>query len=180
MTDRPIIFSGPMVRALLDGKKTQTRRLRSSPLSKCEVGDRLYVREAWRAHGEEDCDNLASATSTCTGPEHIMFSASADEAEQALFKFRPSIHMPRWASRLTLRVTRVRYEHLRAISREDARAEGIYALPRDGSGSSVERFSNLWDSLHTKPDTSWADNPTVTALTFEVIRKNIDQVEQEA
>lgn len=132
MVDRPIIFSAPMVRALLEGRKTQTRRLAwrnvarpaafgcPTPWQRVKPGDRLWVRESWRPIGD-------LPLSECTGPADIRFSASVDEAEWAISKWRPSIHMPRWASRLTLVVTEVRRQRLQEISKADAIAEGISA-----------------------------------------------------
>ena len=104
-------------------------------------------------------------------------------------KWRTSIHMPRWASRLTLIVSDVRVEPLQAISGEDARAEGVTsrgpdtAVYRDNAETNpearrrfdafcVREFSELWNSLHG-PD-AWAENPTVVALRFTVEQRNID------
>lgn len=215
MTDRPIIFSGPMVRALLAGRKTQTRRLATSPLARCAVGDRLYVRET------------AAAVELDTGQDGIRFAADAAfqpiantaEAAEAwgvmhwygraadadldpTGKQVPSIHMPRWASRLTLIVEAVRVEPLQASTWDDARAEGLDALSKDGKlvkyGISdrdglpgndddgwhwqewnvdpTAAYARLWSTLHTKPGERWEDNPAVVALTFRVLRGNIDEV----
>lgn len=120
MTDRPIIFSGAMVRALLAGRKTQTRRLASSPLARCAVGDRLYVREAWAP--------LSACTHNDPGSQAFadngFYHADDSTIEGEISRWTPSIHMPRWASRLTLTVTDVRQQPLGAISDEDAVAEG--------------------------------------------------------
>ena len=126
MSDHPIIFSGPMVRSLLDGRKTQTRRvLKPQPQGeqpknwtrandkavRYAPGDRLYVREA------------INKVST---PGDVVYRADFEAGgnDGAGLGWRPSIHMPRWASRLTLTVTDVRVQRLQDISEEDARAEG--------------------------------------------------------
>ncbi|WP_309086423.1 hypothetical protein [Chelativorans sp.] len=153
MTDRPILFSAPMVRALLDGRKTQTRRViestniphlrrdddivitRGSGLAarnyrfrrKYVAGDRLWVREAWR------CNGWASDLAT------IFYRASEGDGYTAMCEqypvagkrplrvtgtWHPGIHMPRWVSRLTLIVTDVRVQRLQEVSEQDAVAEG--------------------------------------------------------
>lgn len=189
MADYPIIFSAPMVRALLDGRKTQTRRLAYSRRGRMsrwwfvKAGDRLWVREAWRPVHSADPSRGAS------------YRANVG-ADQTLW--RPSIHMPRWASRLTLVVTEARRQWLQDISEEDARAEGLlwerhtwhdpeYPLcdiawrPYAGSESRYshprDAFADLWESIHG-PD-AWNANPEVIALTFTVHRCNIDAMEAE-
>lgn len=182
MTDRPIIFSPPMVRALLAGCKTQTRRLATLPLRRVEIGDRLYVREHWKT----------SASYDETAPRDLDRQASiltlADDAV-ATRRFMPpwgrhrqAMHMPRWASRLTLIAEGIVIEPLQSISEADAIAEGIEA---DGVGwrnYTGERsvawpdlsYQTLWDTLHTVVGERWQDNPSVVALTFRVERSNID------
>ncbi|WP_188260679.1 hypothetical protein [Azospirillum tabaci] len=133
MRDVPIIFSAPMVRALLDGRKTQTRRLATSPLAKVQPGDRLWVRENFAtsdAYGDPailgveyaaDGSTLAYANGELHYKEH--------GCAQYPGPWKPSIHMPRWASRLTLVVESMKVQRLQDISEEDARAEG--ATQRD-------------------------------------------------
>lgn len=191
MTDRPIIFSGPMVRALLDGRKTQTRRLasriktlRMPPSShgdtarlerptiwqKVRPGDRLWVREAW-----QECSPDQDGNTLCYRADYDI-----DELRDCFTDpWRPSIHMPRWASRLTLVVTDVRRERVQDISEADARAEGVRfsgwsdlaadALP-------IANFAHLWDSMH-KPGARWDDDPEVSVISFRCIKKNIDEVQ---
>lgn len=155
MADKPILFSDPMVRAILDGRKTQTRRLINpqpearvdsafigvdgiarfswetarSPISyarndrrlKAAIGDRLWIREAcatWEG-GHRDVVYRADTT------EKDWSDLSSDARSGAPWKRRPSIFMPRWASRLTLIVTDVRVEKLQAMTPDDAIAEGI-------------------------------------------------------
>lgn len=222
MKERPILFSAPMVRAILDGRKTQTRRAAkieavdivrlmnkaksldgydepSGEFGVCSthsrvidrharcpygvIGDRLWVREAWRAHGEDRHESLASATSTCTGPEDVMFRATASEADYAIHRWRPGIHMPRWASRITLGVTEVRIQRLHEISEDDARAEGVERCDETGAywgaeGRGVmpgntsrftharDAFADLWRGINGPG--SWEANPWVWAISFTV------------
>jgi hypothetical protein len=200
MTDRPIIFSGPMVRALLEGRKTQTRRLATSPLRRCEVGDRLWVREAFRMPDAFDHKSPAAAAKM-VDPEHgpnRFFEADSAVRSAGSYtgtpgKLRPSIHMPRWASRLTLVVEDVRPEQLQSISDTDARDEGVNRRsPKvrqmwlfGADQAEVERiylracpweFRDLWNSLHAADGERWEDNPEIVALTFRVERGNIDRI----
>lgn len=182
--DKPIIFSAPMIRALLDGRKTMTRRLAwrtfkardgayagvaderaLSPWQRVKPGDRLWVREAWSLTGE-----FSDATSKYLrgfySPErvlgrHLRHRADADGYDEASQAWRPSIHMPRWASRLTLTVTATKIERLAAISDADARAEGV---------ADKAAFFDLWWTLHKPGDDA---NPEVVALTFTVEKRNI-------
>jgi hypothetical protein len=211
MTDRPIIFSAPVVRALLDGRKTQTRRVLKPPYGAMErtgygawkpictkffPGERLWVREAW----------LPLETKTGDG-ERAVYKADADEdgtvpylisgtplgggvGNMRVDRWRSPIHMPRWASRLTLTVTDVREHRLQEISEADAMAEGVVQLPhveKDGGRhftvpgahgidalTASRAFRDLWNSIHG-PD-AWEANPWVAAITFTVERRNIDAV----
>ena len=154
MTDRGIIFSAPMIKALLDGRKTQTRRLAwrltthqgrycEAPTvwQKAQPGDRLYARETWADVNTENgpallyradqhyhfCVNDAYPVEYDRYPKCQFSMWCGDllrgEPDHA---WRPSIHMPRWASRLTLVVTEARRQRLQEISEGDALAEGIY------------------------------------------------------
>lgn len=218
MTDRPILFSGPMIRALLEGRKTQTRRVikpqpRLTPhhepvrvekrgergwvwmvhtdrptyqfatgdwKAPYAVGDRLWVREGFFG-GHPGCAN-------------ITYRADQIHAMVAV-PWKPSIFMPRAKSRLTLIVTDVRVQRLREISEADAVAEGCFKgkatgrvfenlasmhLGGDEWASARNWYADLWDSLNAKRGYGWEQNPWVVALTFEVIKKNIDQIEKEA
>ena len=252
MTDRPIIFSGEMVRAILEGRKTQTRRPvirygnssvkrvlgptkdgffdfifpeeRGSSkdgighLVKCpfgQVGDRLWVRETfclehqverddlppfddgrpirWEYEGAE-CDPEGADTwlqphyrATDPPPE----LAYEDSDGEPTVRWKPSIHMPRWASRITLEITEIRVERLQEITEEGARAEGARKftnLPPDPSlypygneprwsmeepksvreclGSARYAFANLWERLYAKKGLGWYANPWVWVITF--------------
>lgn len=190
MTDRSIIFSAPMVRALLDGRKTMTRRLawraplqpRPTIWQNVGPGDRLWVREGFCPRYFDD-GNPAYKADWTTG--------SADVAMEP--KWTTSIHMPRWASRLTLIVTATKIERLQDISEGDAKAEGARWYNGHGVGHSgfrhdpddgyvwpraTESFGRLWICLHG--DDAWWANPEVVALTFTVHKQNIDAMEKAA
>ena len=197
MTDRPIIFSAPMIRALIDGRKTQTRRVLKDtetrepyvadgvvlwdhpdgPVYRWErvpaVGDRLWVREAY-AFGWPV--NPGERLPRDEGPDHAVTYRADGQAPFGGGKWHPSIHMPRWASRLTLVVTDVRVQRLQDISEADARAEGVSGSAGGtwGCEGLIEDYSDLWNSIYG-PD-AWDANPWVAALTFDVHRCNIDQM----
>lgn len=213
--ERPILFSGPMVRAILDGRKTQTRRVlkpqpvpvggpfyRPSPMvaprewhsvSKegnivniqklpYAEGTELWVREAWRTGIE--VEHVKPSEIGYTRPVRY----EADDSVQPdvdgcakiptsrFGKLRPGMFMPRWASRITLRVTAVKVERLQDISDEDAKAEGIFQT-NAGSWSAVEGYAPLagqspkggfyclWTSINGPG--SWDANPWVVAYSFE-------------
>jgi len=188
MMERPILFSAPMVRALLDGTKTQTRRLvkpqprrvdggvpfgdapawahaePGSAVMRCPYGkrgERLWVRETW-ARDDEDGALMYRAD--------LGRDMNADAWEQGRlegvprYRWKPSIHMPRTASRMTLEVTGVRVERLHQISRGDAMAEGCpFANMQDGE-SPVRWYEYLWRAING-PD-SWDANPWVWVVEF--------------
>lgn len=183
LRDIPVIFSGAMVRALLDGRKTMTRRLAYrqklrvkggqegglmlSPWARVAPGDRLWVRENWRA--------LNRFNDYPVAPNSIVrWEADIDESclvknGGRLGKLRPSIHMPRWASRITLTVTAAKIEPLNSIDGLDALAEGVQ---REEGTAPWRMFRRLWISLHGED--SWKANPQVVAVTFVVNPANID------
>jgi hypothetical protein len=197
MADRPIIFSGPMVRALLDGRKTQTRRLikewrYGEPRLPYRPGDRLYAREAHAlvpSSAYRMSPGVPYAVNDEDGYQACVYREGWERSNPGT-GWRPSIHMPRWASRLTLTVTEVRVQRLQEISEEDAVAEGVETLPGywvrerahlgEESGDwipdqpPVPAFRDLWNSLHG-PD-AWDANPWVVAVTFTVDHRNIDSL----
>ena len=236
MKERPILFSAQMVRALLDGSKTQTRRIvdpqfqpDALPIEMtatdergfvteghtgmwwCEAagnpdeavrcrhgvpGDRLWVREAWKAHST--FDHLPPRD---IPQSHVWYLA--DDGYKAESRTRASMHMPRWASRITLEIAGVRVERLQDISEADAEAEGCERLdierevhdwkicPKCGGtrlhnalGSSggvvfdvdcsacdtyVKRYKHLWVSINGAG--SWDLNPWVWVVEFKVVPK---------
>jgi hypothetical protein len=234
MTARPILFSSAMIRVILAGRKTQTRRVvklghpgtfgRSDTpgydwtfrgtrrggltgagsscwqdlrhpqlLDLCPfgtIGDRLWVRETW-------CGEINRNTAKLIYDEdgntyQVLYRADGhhvvkddgdgfatynqDSAEASPWK--PSIHMPRWASRITLEITGIRCERLGEISGWDAKAEGVDDCEEAGHddcyyGASGQgwrcSFERLWDSINDKPGKRWADSPWVWAIDFRTI-----------
>ena len=192
MTDIPIIFSGPMVRALLEGRKSMTRRLAfrfsKDGLSKYAtawqavvLGTKLWVRENL-THITSDPVTAQPCSVHCYTASIPPGMGSANPYEpNYLFhndgepNLKPkdisSRHMPRWASRLTLTVTATKIERLQMIRRSEIIAEGVE------SGIPVE-FECLWEMLHG--DGAWHQNPEVVALTFSVAHQNIDAASKAA
>ena len=135
-----------------------------------QVGDRLYVREHWRVGAQ-----LNELAPRDMDPQIVGYEADCGPNEiSATGRHRQGMHMPRWASRMTLIVTDVRVERVQDISEEDARAEGVATI--HGERSFVWAFSDLWDSLHTAEPKRWRDNPWVVAVSFDVVRENIDRL----
>ena len=190
MKELPILFSSEMVRAILDGRKTQTRRvikpqpttedkyqetpeiitdgtlfysyLRRNIKPKYKVGDKLYVRETFR-------DAVISAAKSKRVLCEVIYKSDLG-VEACLYKWKPSIHMPKKLARIWLEVTGVRVERLQEISLEDIRAEGlIFTLECDGSIMRTE-FKNLWDSINGKKY-PWESNPWVWVYEFKRIAK---------
>jgi len=216
MKERPILFSGAMVRALLDGSKTQTRRIvKPQPRedrahnhvkehesiftwwagnltlgvqheARCpygQPGDRLWVRETWRGvvqinpPGQPVEHGVARYVPDREHCRRVEYSATqAPDSEP----WRPSIHMPRWASRILLEIVSVRVERLQDISEADCWAEGIEAV--DGAlddlaiihlakrmGRSFEdgapTYAALWESINGTG--SWDANPWVWVVEFK-------------
>lgn len=139
MTDRPIIFSGPMIRALLDGRKRQTRRLQFDARGRLTTWGRLaqewergerdqwvWVREEWGMnHYKHEAGPIPKTRPRELDAAHFVYFATEDDPEiNDEMRRRPSIHQPRWASRITLTVTDVRVQRLQEISEADAIAEG--------------------------------------------------------
>lgn len=160
MKERPIIFSAPMVRAILAGTKVQTRFVLGCPYG--QPGDRLWVREAW-ARDDED--------------GQLMYRADVGR-DLCADAWRPSIHMPRWASRITLEVTAVRVERLQDISEADAQAEGVIPKWEPGcSGRLMDAFggfsfrpaasayAELWEQINGPG--AWDANPWVWVVEFK-------------
>lgn len=215
--ERPILFSGPMVKAILEGRKTQTRRIvkvqpqlidglwhvlygpwdaghgiyeteeemlaeylnvisRKCPYGK--PGDRLWVRESGWERPYRTTKMLRDGADTWPA---YLYSADGDDewAKEQEWIRRPSIHMPRKASRITLEITNVRVERLQDISCKDINAEGVmpallagHDIDIDGDlwPSGVKKFttefSNLWDKINGKKH-PWASNPWVWVVEFK-------------
>ncbi|EEW1600159.1 hypothetical protein OU681_11960 [Escherichia coli] len=211
MKERGMIFNGEMVRAILDGRKTQTRRPVKFPvLDKnlgCELagnelagelsagnylnsafgkpGDRVWVRETWGVVSHELDEDGRIQPWTPNRPAtaihempfgngyysgHAIYAADGDFTwgdddgyEDGRSCWRPSIHMPKAASRILLEITDVRVERLRSMSQDDARAEGVIAA--SGPMEAGLAFRELWDSIYGEE--SWKANPWVWVIEFK-------------
>lgn len=187
MKESPILFNGDMVRAILAGQKTQTRRTVVPPTrtrgnhgSICpygQPGDRLWVRERWAA--DMSFDDLPPRMLAPRGMP-IYYHATAQCMD---YKWRQSIHMPRWASRITLEITDVREERVQNITSDGAIAEGAYEVRKVGDDiahatwtmdgldwrydTPREAFAATWDSLYAARGLSWDVNPWVWVVTFK-------------
>lgn len=192
-----MIFNGEMVRAILDGRKTQTRRIMKVQPDTPEFGVRRIIESSISKEigmyfwSQEDARGIKSRSKPFSCPygdvgDHIWvretFSAVPDHDEptgcSALLyasdgngpygKWTPSIHMPRWASRLTLEITGVRVERLRDLSEDDAKSEGI-TPPSGGVLPGWEyriNFRDLWMSIYGADN--WEANPWVWVIEFKV------------
>lgn len=190
MKERPILFQGALVRSILDGTKTQTRRLMAprivallgsnaggldSEQEHCPYGipgDRLWVREAWASVRSFEVD------------DECLLIYRADGEQPVKTTWRPSIHMPRRASRIDLEVTEVRVQRLHDITEEDARAEGfdewipcnvitglkgVHVGGAHRQATCREHFSIAWDAINGKRS-PWDRNDWVWAITFKRVR----------
>ncbi|MDP4557915.1 hypothetical protein Q9247_09490 [Halomonas meridiana] len=196
--ERPILFNGDMVNAILAGRKTQTRRivkpqrhpygeiisadkvaeevLGMTGAIRCpygQPGDRLWVREAFRSRRVDNLPGDVAYRADCPGEKTVPNSYGRP--------WKPSIHMPRWASRITLEIVSVRVERLQNISEADAMAEGI-ELPENGTyrdysvkpennegydycKSPVDSYRTLWEKINGSD--SWDANPWVWVVEFK-------------
>lgn len=143
------------------------------------IGDRLYIREAWRTESSAYDDLSPSAMG---GEETVIFEADADwKLNKSVGRLRQGMHMPRWASRITLIVTDVRVQRLQEISEADAWAEGVEDCREADGGRSIpghgrDLFQSLWDSLNASRGYGWDANPWLAAYTFRPVLGNIDEV----
>ncbi|AXY31888.1 ASCH domain-containing protein [Klebsiella aerogenes] len=229
MTERGMIFNAEMVRALLDDRKTQTRRIMKPQPEPCprgghwwpsnvfktmlhveeemqngkggwgglvgdacpfgDVGDRIWVRETFQGplFDYEQMESYLEDSSKFEKPEFCQYAADGkpapeyyDADDNLRHGWRPSIHMPRWASRILLEITDVRVERLNAISEEDARAEGIIdggclncgepepcgcANPEPDA---TDAFAYLWQSIYGQEN--WNANPWVWVIEFKRVK----------
>jgi hypothetical protein len=195
MKERPILMSTPMVKALLEGRKTQTRRIvkfkylpeiggaygetvmiygktgqHYMPCPYGSIGDILWVRETWLIFN---------------GMYGYKAEVTSEEAKK--YKWKPSIFMPKKACRLKLKITNIRVERLQEITEDDAIAEGIewglhmilnrprfrnyYSYPKDGGAwyhDPRDSYKSLWESINGKG--SWEKNPWVWVIEFKRIQ----------
>lgn len=224
MTDRPILFSAPMIQALIAGRKTQTRRIakvRRDINFGCEIapneyaaevrdlnfdnapyapGDRLWVRETFcQSQTGHETAGAFNCFYRATDPD--VEGVDDGDGYSLLNKdgslkspWKPGIHMPRWASRITLNVTNVRVQRLQDVSEDDARAEGVGrefeidvatfvrgSFDPEKASTHYLGFKHTWNRIHgTSGYKSWAANPWVIALTFRVHHGNIDALSEAA
>ncbi|HCI5635225.1 TPA: morphogenetic protein [Klebsiella pneumoniae] len=213
MKERGMIFNGEMVRAILDGRKTQTRRPVKFPvLDKnlgCELAgnelagelsagnylnsafgkpsDRIWVRETFQGplFDYEQMDAYLEDSSRFETPEFCQYAADGghrpeyqDADDNLRHGWRPSIHMPRWASRILLEITDVRVERLNTISEKDAAAEGVppagsllpdypgtFLTPKGDFATAKVAFQRLWESIYGEE--SWKANGWVWVISFK-------------
>lgn len=200
--ERPIIFNSEMVKAILDGRKTQTRRvIKPQPNNMDDErrkkvvlydgwrkwgleGDRLWVREAWSVRGWNREAVYVHYFSDAHNEERIVrdFHISQLNIEEELwfakgikkknpFRKRPSIFMPRWASRITLEITDIRVERLQDIDEIDAVQEGVFVDSLHDLKSLMypykEHFKYLWDFINAKRGYGWDSNPFVWCISFK-------------
>ncbi|HEY4137065.1 MAG TPA: hypothetical protein VGN65_01320 [Casimicrobiaceae bacterium] len=209
MKERPILFSGEMVRVILDGRKTQTRRVVTpqpnagdadaswphdrSRLTFLDIiekpeyyaacgwcrqgapGDRLWVRETFFDYdaGEPAPRGATPLDHKVLIDERIEYRATPWYHEfadpEACGPWRPSIFMPRWASRITLEITAVRVERLQDINEADAIAEGCTGAHFENAAEDyapTDEYRKLWDSLNAKRGYGWKVNPWVWVIQF--------------
>ncbi|MDP8624890.1 MULTISPECIES: hypothetical protein [Serratia] len=210
MKERPVIFNGEMVRAILDGRKTQTRRAISdrqlhlidvaSQVGECyplesgidhansqsyyrehcpfgQVGDRLWVRETFAGHYLDDDQIQDIKDGRYKAEDLCEYRANYSDDADCVDGWTPSIHMSRWASRITLEITAVRVERLNDISEEDAKAEGVkpagdmlpdypdtFLTPKGDFATAKVAFQRLWQSIYGEE--SWSANPWVWVIEF--------------
>ncbi|ENB7446324.1 hypothetical protein FPV33_10395 [Klebsiella aerogenes] len=221
MIERGMIFNGEMVRAILDGRKTQTRRIMKiqpehsglglrrvtdskngsddgkyfwSSSDACGlkarsksftcpfgvVGDRIWVRETFQGplFDYEQMESYLDDSSKFEKPEFCQYAADGkpapeyyDADDNLRHGWRPSIHMPRWASRILLEITDVRVERLASVSDEDAGKEGYPADPSPFGGPMDKWlwFRQLWDGIY--PEQSFKHNPWVWVIEFKRIEE---------
>lgn len=219
MNEKPILFNSEMVRAVLDLRKTQTRRVLdmkkyggylqetdtapgnpaypcyqdeygdSHPTSiKCpygKKGDRLWVRETWAYHPDmpktpEEAGILyKSDEDTCADKPGLFWQMNSTgiEHEVIVDKYKPSIHMFRWMSRINLEITDIRVERVQDISWDDAVEEGIfkhYDFYEDMKWVTpepiIEDYEELWDSINKKRGFGWGVNPWVWVVEFKLLK----------
>jgi len=202
MKERPILFSAPMMRAILAGNKTQTRRIAKNvvdvhartgelladldsagPRVLCpygQVGDRLWVRETWRGVVEISPPDAVKpdygVARYVPDKEHCKRVEYAATEKRDADPWRPSIHMPHWASRILLEITGVRVERLQNISQTDAYAEGAMSWAQEqetpikdlNGGDERMAFMALWESIGGAG--SWDANPWVWVIEFRRVK----------
>jgi hypothetical protein len=157
--EHPIIFCSEMVRTILEGRKTQTRRI-GDRYKNWQVGDELWVKETYYT--------------TTAGLGGISYKASGHFLIEG-HKWKSSRFMPKWAARIWLEVTSIRAERLQDISQEDAKAEGCNEWhseveqieKHNHPGNYRNSFHSLWDSINAKRGFGWDTNPLIKVIKFK-------------
>ena len=191
ITERGMIFNGEMVRALLDGRKTQTRRIiKDCTVGRDQISKFIQIEKKFIGCYPEDVPELIReccpygvpgdriwvretwAEAGASAPDLKLYRANYPEHVPSIYenvppaeeiRWTPSIHMPRTASRILLEITDVRVERLRSMSQDDARAEGVIAA--SGPMEAGLAFRELWDSIYGEE--SWKANPWVWVIEFK-------------
>lgn len=195
MKERPILFSAPMIKSILAGEKTQTRRVVKKPFEipcitgdcshekqdECDdflraqcpygnIGDQLWVRETFAfiypnefPVPQKECrvEYRADTNGSCLPGQWPDEERDHDDCP----KWKPSIHMPRFASRINLRIVNIFIESLQDISEEDARFEGC---PNDTWRNPKQWFEDIWMGINGEK--SWSEDPWVWVIEFERIK----------
>jgi len=218
---KPILFSAPMVRAILDGRKTQTRRVVKPQPTVTEngcprwgtydgrkmhmvprragggsavtmtdligeycpygrVGDQLWVRETWHPFGTGKHPNWMSdrvlyradneGLQPFDGCASHPLPSPVEWSGRQTSAWKPSIFMPRWASRLTLEITSVRVEQVADITTKDCAAEGVQLEPGRDTEHLKRDFIELWDSINAKRGYGWSANPWCWVVAFKRVQ----------
>lgn len=197
--ERPILFSAAMVAAILDNRKSQTRRVikpqpegdifptwkEDMPNPLCPFGfpgEHLWVREAWQTDKFFDKRSPSQIAADCldAGYDHIWCPVQyADgtrnvywDSEDVPGRKRNALHMPRWASRISLEITGIRVERLQDISEQDALNEGVWTrelLNTQMTLNHIAAYRMIWDSLHPEFPFHWNANPWVFVISFQRI-----------
>jgi hypothetical protein len=161
-----MLFAMPLVRAILNGQKTVTRRVikpapKDAPKRRCpigDVGDRIWVREKWGYRAQFYSRRAGNAPP-------FVYAAEGEPEGAKFLAWKSSLHMPRKACRIVLEITATRAERLRSITAKDAIAEGC---PGDRFGDPVGWFAQIWDQHFAARGYGWSANPWVWVMGFQV------------
>ena len=196
MTEKPILFSGEMVRAILEGRKTQTRRV----MNPQPFQDRSYVGGFGWPYNKNSCVSVGAphiggycpygnweggrlwvretwrchrdldgiAPRDCIGSK-IWYDAT-DEKHPDTGQTRPAIFLPQWASRITHESEKVSVQRVQDIGDDSCEAEGVSLANASIPGYLRKRFQILWDSINAKRGFPWSSNPWVWVISFRVIK----------
>jgi hypothetical protein len=189
MKEHPILFSTPMVQAILDGRKTMTRRIAKGVSSLHYGNPSQSIEDLWRFHVEGgSCQGHTNTPLTikcpygqvgnhlwvretwCKDLDHNIFYKADNMPPWKDTKWKPSIFMPRSASRITLEITNIRVERLQEISNEDSLSEGIAIPDEPVHFAPREYFKILWNNINSKKY-PWSSNPWVWVIEFKKVEK---------